>query len=46
MIAGLALGAAALTRTAMAFMFPLFVFEAWRMAVRAAAATVPRHAAP
>ena len=37
-IAGLALGAAALTRTAMAFMFPLFVFEAWRMAVRAAAA--------
>jgi hypothetical protein len=31
-IAGLALGAAALTRTPMAFMFPLFVFEAWRMA--------------
>jgi hypothetical protein len=28
--AGLALGAAALTRTAMAFMFPLFVLEAWR----------------
>ncbi|HVK89074.1 MAG TPA: hypothetical protein VM513_33365 [Kofleriaceae bacterium] len=33
-IAGLALGAAALTRTPMAFMFPLFVFEAWRMASR------------
>ena len=31
-IAGLALGAAALTRTPMAFMFPLFVAEAWRMA--------------
>lgn len=31
-IAGLALGAAALTRTSMAFMLPLFVFEAWRMA--------------
>ena len=30
-IAGLALGAAALTRTPMAFMFPLFVLEAWRM---------------
>jgi hypothetical protein len=30
--AGLALGAAALTRTPMAFMFPLFVLEAWRMA--------------
>jgi hypothetical protein len=30
-IAGIALGAAALTRTSMAFMFPLFVFEAWRM---------------
>jgi len=28
--AGLALGAAALTRTAMAFMLPLFVFELWR----------------
>jgi hypothetical protein len=34
LIAGLALGAAALTRTPMAFMFPLFVFEAWRMAAR------------
>ena len=33
-IAGLALGAAALTRTPMAFMFPLFLFEAWRMASR------------
>ncbi|HUS29519.1 MAG TPA: hypothetical protein VMZ53_13495 [Kofleriaceae bacterium] len=31
-IAGLALGAAALTRTPMAFMFPLFLAEAWRMA--------------
>ena len=28
--AGLALGAAALTRTAMAFMLPLFLFEVWR----------------
>jgi hypothetical protein len=32
LIAGLALGAAALTRTPMAFMFPLFVLEAWRIA--------------
>jgi hypothetical protein len=30
-VAGLALGAAALTRTAMAFMLPLFALEAWRM---------------
>ncbi|HEX8113708.1 MAG TPA: hypothetical protein VF516_38515 [Kofleriaceae bacterium] len=30
-VAGLALGAAALTRTAMAFMVPLLVCEAWRM---------------
>jgi hypothetical protein len=30
--AGIALGAAALTRTPMAFMFPLFALEAWRMA--------------
>jgi hypothetical protein len=37
-IAGLALGAAALTRTSMAFMFPLFLFELWRMAARDAAA--------
>jgi len=29
--AGLALGAAALTRTAMAFMFPLFLLELWRV---------------
>ena len=36
-IAGLALGAAALARTSMAFMFPLFVLEAWRMASRGAA---------
>ncbi|MFN0245375.1 MAG: hypothetical protein ACKV2T_00620 [Kofleriaceae bacterium] len=33
-IAGLALGAAALTRTPMAFMFPMFLFEVWRMASR------------
>lgn len=33
-VAGLALGAAALTRTPMAFMFPLFLFEAWRIAER------------
>ena len=31
-VAGLALGAAAMTRTPMAFMFPLFVLEAWRAA--------------
>lgn len=31
-VAGIALGAAALTRTAMAFMVVLFVCEAWRMA--------------
>lgn len=30
-VAGIALGAAALTRTAMAFMVVLFVFEAWRV---------------
>lgn len=29
--AGLCLGFAAVTRTPMAFMFPLFLFEAWRM---------------
>ncbi|MBP9086170.1 MAG: hypothetical protein KBG15_08625 [Kofleriaceae bacterium] len=33
-IAGLALACAATTRTPMAFMFPLFMFEAWRMAQR------------
>lgn len=48
-IAGLALGAAALTRTPMAFMFPLFLFEAWRMAEgnwRAALRPVLKFAAP
>ena len=29
-LAGLALGCAALTRTPMAFLFPVFVYEAWR----------------
>lgn len=32
LLAGAALGAAALTRVPMAFMFPLFIFEAFRMA--------------
>ncbi len=36
-VAGLALGLAALTRTPMAFMFPWFVLEAWRVAGGAAA---------
>ena len=36
LVAGLALGAAALTRTPMAFMLPLFVFELWRMPARRA----------
>ena len=40
-IAGLALGAAALSRTSMAFMFPLFLFEVWRMASKETAAEVP-----
>jgi hypothetical protein len=31
LVAGLALGAAALTRTSMAFMFPLFLLELWRV---------------
>jgi len=31
LVAGLALGAAALTRTPMAFMFPLFLLELWRV---------------
>lgn len=31
-VAGVCLGLAAITRTPMAFMFPLFLFEAWRMA--------------
>jgi hypothetical protein len=30
-LAGLCLGCAAMTRVPMAFMFPLFLFEAWRM---------------
>jgi len=34
LIAGLALGAAALTRTSMAFMVPLFLFELWRVTPR------------
>ncbi len=48
-VAGLALGAAALTRTPMAFMFPLFAFEAWRMAKgdrKAVARTLVRFAIP
>ncbi len=47
-VAGLALGAAALTRTPMAFMFPLFVFEAWRTAPdrRALIRTLIRFAIP
>ena len=48
-VAGIALGLAALTRTPMAFMFPLFVLEAWRMAQgdrRAAIRTLARFAAP
>jgi hypothetical protein len=32
--AGLCLGLAAMTRTPMAFLFPLFLFEAWRVAGR------------
>ena len=40
-VAGVALGLAALTRTSMAFMFPLFLFELWRMAAKAVAATEP-----
>src|SRR5688572_31949876 len=43
-IAGLALGAAALTRTSMAFMFPLFVYEAWRMVAKARADDIPPNA--
>lgn len=43
-VAGLALGAAALTRTAMAFMFPLFLFEVWRMVARARAEEIPANA--
>ena len=36
LVAGLALGAAALTRTPMAFMVPLFLLELWRVAPRKA----------
>jgi hypothetical protein len=43
-LAGLALGAAALTRTSMAFMFPLFVLEAWRMARQTAGEDADRAA--
>jgi hypothetical protein len=46
LIAGLALGAAALTRTPMAFMFPLFVLEAWRMSGRRLAPQLLRFALP
>jgi len=48
-VAGLALGAAALTRTPMAFMFPLFALEAWRLAKgdrRALVRSLVRFAAP
>lgn len=44
-LAGLALGAAALTRTPMAFMVPLFVLEAWRMRTPLAR-TLARFAVP
>jgi hypothetical protein len=47
--AGIALGAAALTRTPMAFMFPLFALEAWRMAAgdkKQLARTLATFAAP
>ncbi|HWO22799.1 MAG TPA: hypothetical protein VNO30_28765 [Kofleriaceae bacterium] len=43
-LAGIALGAAALTRTSMAFMLPLFVLEAWRMARREAGPSAARAA--
>jgi hypothetical protein len=49
LVAGLALGAAALTRTPMMFMFPLFALEAWRMAGgdrRAFVKTLIRFGAP
>jgi hypothetical protein len=45
-VAGLALGAAALARTSMAFMFPLFLLEAWRMARTAPAPADPAPADP
>lgn len=47
--AGLCLGLAAMTRTPMAFMFPLFLFEAWRMSEgnrRRFLVTCARFAAP
>ena len=47
--AGLCLGLAAMTRTPMAFMFPLFLFEAWRMSDgdrRRFAITCAKFAAP
>jgi hypothetical protein len=43
-IAGVALGLAAITRTPMAFMFPLFLCEAWRMTGGKAAWTADRKA--
>jgi hypothetical protein len=49
-LAGVCLGLAAVTRTPMAFMFPLFLFEAWRMTgrgdLRAFLLTALRFAAP
>jgi hypothetical protein len=50
-LAGLCLGLATMTRTPMAFMFPLFLFEAWRVAggrrqVREALVLALRFAAP
>ena len=48
-VAGLALGAAALTRPPMAFMLPLFAFEAWRVAAgdrRVLLRTLARFATP
>ncbi len=50
-LAGLCLGFAAVTRTPMAFMFPLFLFEAWRVCggrddLRAVAKTCLAFAAP
>ncbi len=43
-VAGIALGLAALTRTSMAFMFPLFIYEVWRMAARTTAQEIPPNA--
>jgi hypothetical protein len=44
-VAGVALGLAAITRPPMAFMFPLFALEAWRMAGGLAAVRADRRAA-